>query len=176
MFGIVSAAVLLLFLAGCLLSGTFVSVIFIADEDFTTQDEFYYYNVDLTENDIWEDHKDNIKDIDLVGFEVWITNHESEVRTFSVYVDEATEPEYTTLSQVQANATIALDNLTLKAGPGVQTHVTYGQSFLYLHNVETLKNLVEDGAFHYYGVSDGGSSAGYTIDSVRVVITFTAGV
>ncbi len=175
-FGIAGAAVCLLILAGCLLSGTFVSIIFITDKDFTAQSEFYYYYVDLTDDDVWKDHKDNIKDIDLVGFELWVTNHETTSQTFSIYLDDASHPQYTSLSGVEANTTKVLDDLTLAAGPDVQAHITYGQSFKYLRNVETLKNLVDAGAFHYYGVSNGGSSAGYTIDSVRVVITFTAGV
>lgn len=173
-FGIAGVALALLVFTGCLISGTFVTIIFIVDADFTTQGQFYHYNVDLSDDSIWEDHHDKIKDIDLVGFEVWITNHESEARTFSVWIDELNEPEYSTLPQVQANATKILDNMTL--GADVQTHVTYGQSFKFLMNVETLKTLVKQGAFHYYGVSDGGTSAGYTIDSAKVIITFTAGV
>jgi len=173
--GIVGSVVALSLLAGCLLSGTFISVIVIVDEDFTTRTGFYFYDVDLTEEDVWNDHKDEIKDIDLVGFELWITNHESEERKFSVYLDDADEPVYDTLPDVLANTTIVLDDLTLTAGPDVQTHVTYGQSFKYLKNVPTLLELVKKGAFHYYGISDGGTSAGYTIDSAKVVITFTAG-
>ncbi len=174
--GLIVIAALLL-LVGCnLISGTFISVFLITDADFTTQTGFYFYNVDLTEEDVWNDHNDEIQDIDLIGFELWITNHEATARTFSIYLDEASQPVYTTVSEVQSNATIVLDGLSLAAGPEVQTHITYGSSFSYLKNIDTMKDLVESGTFHYYGLADGGTTAGYTIDSVRIIITFTAGI
>ncbi len=169
--GIVSA---LLLLAGCLVSGTFV-VVYVHDKPFIAQDEFYFYDVDITGESVWKDHRDKIKDIDLVGFELWITNNESAPRKFSIYLDGPDEPEYTTLEEVQDNATIVLEGLPLPAGPGGKAHVTYGQSFKYLRNVPTLLKLVESGKFNYYGISDGGASAGYTIDKAKVIITFTAG-
>ena len=174
--GILGAVVALLILAGCLVSGTFITVIVIKDEDFTTQTGFYFEDVNLAEDDVWEDHKDAIKDIDIVGFELWITNHESSARTFSCYINEASEPDYDNLSDVEANATLILDDLPLAAGPDVQTHITYGQSFQYLKNVDVLKNLAEDAAFDYYGISSGGTTSGYTIDTLKVIITFTAGI
>lgn len=169
--------VALALLTGCLLSGTFVIVISIEKVDFTTRTGFYYYHIDLSEEQDWLDHKDDIKDIDLVGFELWITNHEDVARTFSVYVDDdASLPDSnSSLTDVKSNATLVLDEFELDAGPNKQMRVTYGQSFKYLKNVETLKSLVEKGTFDYFGVSSGGTASGYTIDSARVIITFTAG-
>lgn len=166
-------AAVLLFLVGCLVSGQFVTVIEIGNLDFNSENGFYHYSVDLTENDIWDEHKDNIKDIEVVGFELWMTNNQSDTTTFNVYVDDINHEEYTSPAEVENNATIVIKNLKLK--PSSQTYITYGQSFKYLQNVEILKDLVHEGQFHYYGLSDGIADMDYIIDSARVIITFTAG-
>lgn len=172
--GLFLLACVALLIGGCLISGTFVTDIMILEQDFTTQNlPFYYYFVDLTEDETWEDHADNIKSIDLVGFELWITNHEASDRTFSIWIDDAANPALTTLSGVQANTTKILDGLTIAAS--TQTYVSYPESFKYIRNLDQLLALLEVGEFHFYGISDGGDTAGYTIDSARVIITFTAG-
>jgi hypothetical protein len=172
--GIAGIAAALLFLAGCLVSGQFVTIIDIERAQFTTTNGFYYYAVDLTENDIWKEHKDNIKDIEVVGFELWMTNKKPDTTTFNVYVDDIGKTAYTSKTEVENNATLVIKNLKLK--PSDQTHITYGQSFKYLQNVETLKTLVDEGSFHYYGVSNVvADTTNYIIDSARVIITFTAG-
>jgi hypothetical protein len=171
--GIAGVAAALLFLAGCLVSGQFVTIIEIKNTDFRTENGFYYYPVDLTQEDIWKEHKDNIKDIEVVGFELWIANSQPDTTTFNVYVDDIGNEAYTSKTEVEANATRVIENLKLK--PSGQTHITYGQSFKYLRKVETLKTLVEEGSFHYYGLTDVGTVNDYVIDSARVIITFTAG-
>jgi len=166
LLGIVGAVMLL---TGCLLiSGTFVVV---EEFDFTTHNGFYFYDVDITDEEDWEDNKDNIDAIDLVGFEMWFQNDESEAVTFSAYIDDPDQPEYTNAGQVDANAIKILDNLTLSVGA---THLTYGNSFAYLQNVEAMKNLVKEGNFFFYGIADGGTATGYRIDSGKVIITFSA--
>ncbi len=171
---IAGIAAALLFLAGCLISGQFVTVIEIEKDDFSTEHGFYYYPVDLTEEDIWEEHKDNIKDIEVVGFELWMTNKQPDTVTFNVYVDDIDDDSCTSVVEVETNATQVIENLKLK--PSGQTHITYGQSFKYLRHVETLKTLVDEGSFHYYGVSNViADTTTYIIDSARVIITFTAG-
>jgi hypothetical protein len=174
--GAVFIVTLFVFLSGCLVSGTFVTTFTFGNFGITVDQQLYHFKVDLSGNSTWEEHKDNIKDIEVVGFEVWITNFQSGSPTFNVYVDDADQPEYTTVSEVQANATKVIENLSLKPGPNVQTHVTYGQSFKYLKNVDKLKELAHAGAFHFYGMVDGATpDSDYKLDSARVIVTFTAG-
>ena len=172
--GIVGAVVAVSLLAGCLLSGTFISVIVIVDEDFTTRTGFYFYDVDLTEEDVWNDHKDEIKDIDLVGFELWITNETGTADTFTVYVADlqSTLDGSSTRSEVDSVATLAVNGLPV--APSGQTHITYGQSFKYLSNIGTLKNLVETGKFKLFAFVTS-PTADVTIDSLRVIVTLTVG-
>jgi len=171
--GILGLAVLSLVIVGChLVSGTFVIV---ESFSFTTQTGFYRYEVDITDEEKWEDHKDDISRINVVGFELWITNNESVDVTFNAYIDDADATFYSTYAEVDANATKIIDDLTLAAGPGMVTHITYAQSFNYLRNVGELKRLTKEGRFHCYCVSDGGTYSAFIVDSGKVIITFSAG-
>ena len=155
------------------MSGTFVAVITVYAVDFTAQTGFYYEPVDLSDSDIWDDHKDDIKKIETVGFELWITNSGGADEEFNVYLDDFDDAVHGSVGAVQSDATLVLDGLNLPAG--ALTHVTYGQSFGLLKNVDKLKQLVEEGQFHYYGLSSAGNTDNYEIDSVKIVITFLAG-
>ncbi len=157
-------------LVGCLISGTFVVTIFVEDEEFTTDNGFYYYFVDLTDNEDWEDHQDNIDNIDVVGFELWIDNTSGSATTFDVWIDDAGNAELMSLAAVQASATKIVDGLTIANGANF---ITYGQSLGVIQNTETLKTLVEAGEFHYYGYSSAGMGL-YEIDSMRVIVTVSA--
>ena len=156
-------------LSGCLLvSGTFVIV---KTFSFTTQSQFYHYAVDITDEGDWKDHKDKIDNIDLVGFELWITSHETIPITLNAYLDSMHTTPYATQLAVEANATKVLEGLTVAPGAN---HVSYGGSFSYLTNVDELKRLVRIGQFDYYGTATGGTGAGFKVDSARVIVTFSA--
>ncbi|MBU0984033.1 MAG: hypothetical protein KKA42_09195 [candidate division Zixibacteria bacterium] len=159
-------------LAGCILSGTFVVDYMFS---FSTATGFYHYMVDVTTTETWEEHQEDIQRIDVVGFEMWLTNNMANEMTFNVYLDDADQPTYDNYEDVDDNATQVLDNLVLAAGPGTATHVTYGMSLSQIKNVEYIKDVAEAGRFHYYGVAEGGAYTNFTVDSVRVIITFTAG-
>jgi hypothetical protein len=166
---LVAAILAAVTLAGCLIvSGTFIIV---KTFSFTTRHSFYHYAVDITGEGDWKSHKDQIDNIDLVGFELWITSYEAIPTTFSVYLDSMRTTPYTTQSDVVANASKVLDGLTVNPGAN---HVSYGNSFKYLTNVEVMKRLVRAGTFDYYGTSTGGTSSGFIVDSAKVIVTFSA--
>ncbi len=173
--GIIGAVVALSLLAGCLLSGTFVfSYMLLKDKDLIYYDDFYYASVDWTDDEDWEDHQGNIKDIDLVGFELWATNAGETADTFTVYVADlqSSLDGSSTRSEVDSSATRVVNDLPI--APSGQTHITYGQSFKYLDNVETLKNLVETGKFKLFAFVTP-PTVDVTIDSLRVIVTLTVG-
>ena len=165
----ISLPLIAVLLTGCLITGTFITEILFTNIDFVPTENLYREQVDLTEDDTWEEHQDDIKSIDLIGFELWITNSSGSDQTFQGYVNPADEQYYSTAANVQSNATVILDELTLAPGPN---YVSYPQSFTYIKNIETLKTLVESGQLNVYGLVSGGS---FTLDSLRVIVTFTAG-
>jgi len=161
----------LLLLAGCLVSGTFVVTIFIDGEDFTTFTGLYHYEVDLSTDSDWEDHKDKIKNIDVIGVELWLTNNGEAATTFNVWIDDIGEPVYTSVAPVASNATQILVDVSIDPGAN---HITYAESLPLIQNVATLKTLAESGQFHFYGHSSLGAS--FALDSARVVVTVSVGI
>ena len=170
-FGLLSLALLSLVLGGCLISGTFIVVQVI---EFGSAAAFYKDAVDLTGNEEWEDHKDDIDRIDVVGFELWMTNPGSSF-TLDAYLDEPNDTAYTTSGQVTANTTHVFGSFTVPGGiSSSQRVVSYSNSFQYLKNVEAIRTLVKSGAFDFYVLSPG--NPGGSLDSVRVVITVSASI
>lgn len=154
-------------LAGCLVSGTFVIV---EDFTFTAGTGFYAYPVDLTGNDIYEDHKDDIDFIDEVGLEFTITSTEPTATTFAVYVDDVGS-NHGSEAAVIANATKIFE-ITV---PGnATTTFEYEDTVNKISNLEILKNLVKSGSFDYYGTSSSNSGDPYDVTNGKVIITVSA--
>ncbi|MDZ4723256.1 MAG: hypothetical protein SGI97_05070 [candidate division Zixibacteria bacterium] len=152
--------------AGCLVSGTFVVV---EDFNFTTEEGFYRYPVDITDNADWKEHKDKIDQIDAVGAEFNITNNQGGPVTFKVWVDDF-GANHASVGAVEANATQILE-LTVPAG---KSKVTYVQSLNAIMNIGELKRLAKFGQFDYYGTSTGNNPTAFVVDSGKVIVTFSA--
>lgn len=165
----VLAVGLAVLLAGCLISGTFVLDLKFTDADLAAHGNLYYTEVDLTDNEIWQDHEDKLDEVQSVGFEMWITNDGPQT-TFNMYVENAGGTVYTDTASVRANTTQVVRGLTLAADK--QTHITYGSSFSYLTNINTLTKLARTGMFDFYATWTAASTV--TIDSLRVVVVISA--
>ena len=158
-FGLLALALAGLICSGCLLiSGTFIVV---DDFSFTTYDQGYYYQIDVTDKSDWQDHKDQIDFIDAVGFEMHIDNQTASPATFDVWIDT-----YGTGPTRQSTATKVLDAVTVPAG---KSTMTYAQSLSHIVGLARLKTLAKEGKFDYYGESSVGGS--FKVDSGKVVIT-----
>ena len=155
--------------AGCyLISGTFIIV---DTFKFTAQSGFYFYQVDITDEPDWIDHKDDIDFVDAVGVELYITSTETDPVTFSAFVDNYSGP-LSSPSSVPTSAKAIIKDLTVPPG----THqVTYAQSLAILQNIDLLKALVKTGRFDYYGTSTGNDGNSFKIDSAKVIMTFSGG-
>jgi len=168
--------VIVLFLAGCLVSGTFNVVKTIP---FSTQTGYYPYAVDITDEADWEKHKDKLDEVELIGFELWITNFEPVEWKFWAYADNFND-ECLSLSCFNESTTKfkIFDTLTVSAAVvtgGSHKYVSYVESFKYLGNQEKLKKMLLTGQFNYYGFATGGTSgSGGIVDSVRLIVTFNA--
>jgi hypothetical protein len=166
-FGWPALAAILLILAGCFWSGTFV-----INKTFTFApgEDFYSYRVDLTTNATWLDHKDNIDRIETIGFVLYLNSSEPDDVAFSAYVNEAVgdEPDQ---SSVPTTAKVIIDSLPV--APGKQV-ISYPQSLKVIRNVDTLKKLAITGKFDFYGTSTGNDGVSFKVDSVTVIVTFTA--
>ncbi len=168
---LLSALLVLSVFCGCegLIVGTFVISLDIDGGDIVTQDDFSKFYVDLTTESEWNDHKDEIKDIDNVGFQLWVTNSGATAVTGQLFA--STDSSYADTAAVRDSATLVLDGLTLPPGA---TYVDWPSSLTYLREVDKLKQLVEGGTFAIYALT---TTLPFTItvDSATVIVTVTAG-
>lgn len=175
--GALGSAAVLLFVACGIISGTWVISFKVAEnEDLNWEGEFYYSEVDMSKESDWEDNKEHLKDVDLVGFELWATNNVDEDKLYRVYAAPGSSDlvPSSSLSAVEAGATLILDDVPLAAS--TSTYVTYGNSFKYLKNFDQLVTYIEDGNVKFFSMEAGGATnTDLHIDSLLVVVTFTAG-
>jgi len=178
-----SLGLTLMLLAGCgLISGTFVLVVkLVENEDLLWQGDYYYHEVDLTTDEVWKDHADEIEYIDLVGFEVWGT-FAPPLDSYDVYIARPESP-LTSLSApatVQADAIKVLEGVTAVGventfqNPRSDRMISYGQSFDFLRNVDSLKAMALDGEFKLWAIPASGDTLDMHIDTLSVIVTFTA--
>ncbi|MFZ5979684.1 MAG: hypothetical protein ACOYVF_03550 [Candidatus Zixiibacteriota bacterium] len=156
-------------LCGCIISGTFVIT---KEIEFSISEDFYFYQIDLTNTSDWKEHSDEIQFVDAVGMVLYITN-DSSAATLSMYVDEYSGlgPVPTTLPDPDSITLIIKDFVI----PESESIITYAESVNAIQNLETLKTLCETGKFDFYGTSTGHLGQTITVDSGKIVVTFSAG-
>lgn len=156
--------------SGCwLVSGTWVIIYDVDNADIFATQHFYKFTVDLTKESIWEDHKDDIDDIEDISFTFKLINHGTSAATGQVYVSSNSTLSDT--SAVKDSATIILDGISLPAGDSL--HVTMAHYYDLLQNFETLRDLVKTGVFTAYAIVP--NTLNVKFRDVVVVITISAG-
>ena len=157
--------------SGCIVSGTFTLNYLV--EDLSSGTSIQFAAVDITDEEEWEDHGDDIDQIEHVGFELWYSNTEVLGPVdFSMYVDDWGTDTLDTSEDIDSLATVIIDGLVIQQG--LNQHTTFGESLLLIQNLETLKSLAQTGRFHFYAVSaNPGPGGSFTLDSVRVIVTFS---
>lgn len=161
-------------LTGCIIVGTFVIDFEVDETDIDALSEgIYHFNVDLTTDEDWEDHKDKIKDIDNVGFVLKVTNGNSSDITIKLYIDDVDLTPYTNSGDIETNTTQVLSDITLSGPSGTSTIIDWPTSLTKVMNIATLKSQAESGEFGIYVISEG--QLDFTIDFAVVAVTVTAG-
>lgn len=171
-FAALSALLAFAILPGCdsLLSGTFVIDYMVYDIDITSGSEWDLFQVDLTDEDVWKDHKDEIKNIDNVGVELWITNPTTGVQTAELYITDYDNTGYVSATAIRQNTDVVFDNLS--AAPQTQTHIDWSTSLGHVTDLNKLQTYAELGRFAVYTIT---TTLPYAIeiDSARVIVTVT---
>ncbi len=165
---LLSSLILAVALTGCkyIISGTFV---FVEDIEFSAAGGFYFYQVDITDEPDWQEHKDDIDFVDAVGVEFHIISTEEGNVTFNAYVDDYSGPGSLPTS-IPAKATKIIDGLIVPPG---ETNITYAESLKFLTGLDRLKALVKTGRFDYYGQSSGSVGTTFIIDKGKVIVTLS---
>lgn len=158
-------AAIMVYAGGCIFSGTFIIT---EPIKFQAHDDFYFYQVNLTDNATWQKHGDKIDDIETVGVELYIRSINDV--TFNAYVDEYSGP-LSSPTSVPGGATKIIDSLAISSGSSL---ITYKESLKIITGLDKLKALVMKGMFDFYGTSSSGLGSAFVIDSGKVVVTFSA--
>jgi hypothetical protein len=171
LFVILSALMATFAISGCLLlTGTFIIDLKVDGTEVNTGSNFQYFEADLSKEQVWKDHKDNIKYIDNIGFQLWVTNNDASPVTGQLFAS-ALDTIYTDTASVRDNAILILSDLILPAG---KTYVDWPTSLKYIRNLPSMRKIVEGGKFKIYGLITT-LPFNITIDSATVVVTITAG-
>jgi len=167
---IIGLILICLMMVGCkdiLISGTFV---FVDTFEYSATGDFYFHQVDITDDADWDEHKEKIDFVDAVGVEFFITSSEDGDVTFNAYVDDHSGlPPHPTSTPV--TATKVIDDFVI--APGV-SKITYKQSLGILTGIDRLKELAKVGMFDYFGEVTGNTGGTFIIDSAKIIVTVSA--
>ena len=161
---------LLVLVSGCwfLLSGTFVVIYVVLDEDIQQGVGLHKFDVDLTDEDAWEDHKDNLDNIEDVAMTFMFINEMDTEASGRIYV--SSDDALSDTNAVKSSATLILDGLTIPAEDTL--HVNLAYYYDVFQNFEALRDLVKTGAFTAYAIVP--SSTEVYIRHMVVLVTFSA--
>lgn len=176
---LLAAILALTTVAGCLISGQFILVYSGTATIHSDDDDLDPRYVDITGEDVWQDHKDNIHGIEDIKFECEFVNNTDHLLHGEVWISK---DGWTTVEQVRTpgNATRVFSGLEVPAGSTVP--VSFSESSSYIENLDTVLDLLEDGQFWIYGiVPEEDEPFDLTIQGkdgdefLRLMITFSAG-
>ena len=146
-----AAAVAALFIvmgANCITSGNILVVVDIDNFDAQTDTEFETRRVDLSENEDWKEHKEDINSIDDLGFAVRITNNADVPAAGQLYVWSNPKGATTTVDEVRANAILVLDGIVVE--PGKTREIEWGESKSFVKNFVEAKKVIFGEEFYVY--------------------------
>ncbi len=159
-------------LAGCLITGTFVLVLDLPTITANSTGTFSSTEVDLTEEDVWEDHKDDVENITDVRFRADFT---ATGNTADGTIYFSSNRLYQTPEAVRAasDAFIVFTGFSVPAG---QTRtMTFAESAQYRQGLTEALELIESGEFYVYALTPSGPFE-LQLTDVHVLVTFDAGI
>ncbi len=159
-------------LAGCLLTGTFVLVLDLPDITANSTGTFSATHVDLTDEDVWQDHKDDIKNISDVRFRADFT---AVGNTAEGDIYFSSNGAYGTPDAVRAatDAFPVFSGLLVPVGQTVT--MTFAESAQYRQNLDDALALIESGSFYVYVLTPSGPFE-LQLTDVHVLVNFDAGI
>ncbi len=160
---------IIVLLSGCwIFSGTWVIIYKVDKADIFATEHFYKFTVDLTKKSVWEDHKDDLDNIEDIAITFKLANHGASTATGQVYVSP--DSTLSDTSAVKTSATIILDGISVPGNDSL--HVKMADYYDLLQNFETLRDLVKTGVFTAYAIVP--NTFDVEFRDVVVVITFSA--
>jgi len=150
--------------AGCLVSGTEV-ISYPIGTLVVAGGSFDQITIDLSEDDTFNDHKDEIEVIDRVGFTTDITNNSGQDALLTVY--------FSIRSDLTDPATQATPIFVDVAVPAAGRAIEYDASLDLLRNFDQLQEAIKGGVITFYSTAS--DNVNLTLNDLTMIITFTAG-
>lgn len=162
---------LMVLVSGCwfLLSGTFVVIYVVVDEDVHATEEYSKFTVDLTTEDAWQDHQDDLDNIEDIAITFKVVNPFISAATGQIYV--SSDSLLADSASVVSSATLILDGFTIPGGDSLQFMMA--DYYDLLQNFEAFRDLVKTGVFTAYAIVP--EPLAMEIRHVVVIVTFSAG-
>lgn len=155
-------------ISGCLLSGTFV-VNLQMDEMVFASASFYKEHLDLTTNQTYNEHRDQIKDITDVGFALKIENNSNLTASGELYITD--DGNLTTPAEVKNNGIVVLTGISVE--PNSAKSINWSESYRYIRNLDVIKAQVKSGSFWVYALIDQ-APLNLRIYDASVIVSFAA--
>jgi hypothetical protein len=142
----------------------------VANTDFSDAE----MEVNLSEDATFNEHKDDIKNIDNIGFYLSVENNLDTAATFQLFLVADTGKNYDSAQAlIDALEDPILTGLTIPARKKIV--IDWNQSMKYIGDLEPFKAILEKGVFSIYPVAIPRDRFNLTIDSLVVVVTLTGG-
>jgi predicted RNA-binding protein with RPS1 domain len=131
-----------------------------------------FIGIDLNTVKDYEDHRDKIRSVETVGFQVEVTNLRDDLpATAEVYLsmENLGDP---TAAEVQQQAVRVFSAAGDPVAPRTTRVIDFEESQAYMENFGALQDAVREGVFNVYFIAAGGTSVAYR--SLSLVVTINA--
>ncbi|MCK5126931.1 MAG: hypothetical protein KAR42_11805 [candidate division Zixibacteria bacterium] len=185
-FSVLAVVFTLIAFAGCIMTATVIVTSKLAPDADGSSIRFSHLTysdgkmvVNLNSDSDFEEYKDNIKNIDNIGFYLEVSNYEFSDATFQLFLEPDTTKEWTTpYMPADSNSSLLFfTGLTIPKRPSGaltgKTIVTWEESIEYLSDLESIKPFLEKGVFSIYPNIVPRDDFDISIDSLVIIITLT---
>jgi|GEM_PF-2086650 len=157
---LISLLVLSLVIAsGCFLLSAQMTIVYeVGSGDASADNTVYSYDVDLNDNDDYEEHGDKIKSVEAFGFKVTVSNLTAISANAEGYLS-FTDLGSPTVNTIQTQATRIFSGIPLQ--PNETRVITYEESQKYLERIDVIDEAVKEGIVWFYTITDIGTAVEY---------------
>ncbi|KPL18773.1 MAG: hypothetical protein AMJ92_06435 [candidate division Zixibacteria bacterium SM23_81] len=152
-----------------LLSATLQVTYSVEADIFSVEDDVGMVKVDLTEDEDWQEHRDEITGIQRILFSSWVINHSDSTAAAQIYISKRCDIE--DADSVKALTDLILDGISVPGNDSI--YITPQNSHMYLQEPEVLKEFLLEGEACLYWIA---KEVPFTLeipDSVTIVVDFT---
>ncbi len=173
------ALVAAVLVAGCLTTATYVVTAKLAPNPSPVRISNLGYSgaemeVDLNSDQDFRDNKDNIKNIESIGFYLQVKNNRPVAVSFQLFLEEDTAKNWPTGTVAADSATeLVFTGLALPGSSSVT--VDWNASMAYITGLDAIKKILERGQFSLYPVAIPRDDFDFTVDSLVVIVTISGG-